>query len=325
MSLTPEQRELRRKGIGASEIAAVAGIHPYLTALDVYLEKIGLKVDEPNRYSHWGNVLEPVIGSEWAALTGRSIVPGTTMLHSGEPWMIATPDFLAYGDEEQAGLECKSRGLYDAHRWGLSGTDVVPDEVAAQCHWGMMVTGLRRWDVAVLLGGNDFRVYTLRYDEAIAVSLREMGHEFWTKHVLTETPPEITPESAKKAQKFVQRLFPHHDDALIEAGPEHDALCHELKEARASHRQAEAVKLMWEARVKAAIGDHAGILGNGYKVTWKQTKDVRKVDWKAVAAVLLDQLKVTNPGYAAQMLVKFTTEEPGSRRFLPTFPGEKDD
>lgn len=331
MTLTKEQLELRKKGLGGSEIAAVAGIHPYLTALDVYLEKIGLKEDLPNRYKEWGDRLESALGLAYADRIKLPLEPQVgysvdvldrpkTLVHPTESWILATPDFILRQEAEPRGLECKVRGAYDAHRWGPDGTDQVPDEVAAQCHWGMMVTGFTRWDIAVLLGGNDFRVYTLRYEADVAKHLRELGRVFWFNHVVTETPPAL--DGSKSADHFVKKLFPMHDALMIDGTPEHDALCNQLRMARREFKEAEAVYNMWCARVKAAIGEHAGILGRDYKVTWKRSKDGEAINWKALAQGLLQALP---PAQQKQLVSIQTNDVPGSRRFLQTFPGEKDD
>lgn len=330
MPLSPEQLALRQKGLGGSEIAAVAGIHPYRTKLDVYLEKIGLRELVENRYTEWGYRLENALGLAYAdrlklppldAALGSAVLdqPGT-LIHRTHPWVLATPDFTLPSGEEPRGLECKVRGVYDSHRWGPDGTDEVPDEVAAQCHWGMLVTGYQRWDVAVLLGGNDFRVYTLRYDPEIAKHLLNLGHAFWFDHVVAEKPPSM--DGSKSAQHFVKRLFPMHDDAMKLATPELDELCDQLRKARTAREEAEALEMMYEARVKAQIGVHSGIVGRDYKITWKNTKASEKTNWEMVAKGLLNQL----PPDQRKALVSIQTNEvPGSRRFLVNFPGGKDD
>lgn len=324
MPLSPEQLALRQKGLGGSEIAAVAGIHPYRTKLDVYLEKIGLRELVENRYTEWGNRLEHALGLAYAdrLQTGDVVMldqPGTIVMKA-HPWVLATPDFTLRNDPEPRGLECKVRGVYDSHRWGPDGTDQVPDEVAAQCHWGMLVTGFTRWDVAVLLGGNDFRVYTLHYDPEIAKHLLNLGHAFWFEHVVAEKPPTL--DGSKSAQHFVKRLFPMHDDAMLSADPELDAMVDELRQARGRRMAAEAMELMWQARIKAQIGVHSGIMGRDYKITWKNTKGSERVNWEMVARGLL----ALRPPEEQKALVSIQTNSvPGSRRFLVNFPGEKDD
>ena len=69
------------------------------------------------------------------------------------------------------GVECKNRNYFNHGEWGEPGTDEVPLEVTAQVHWSMRVTGLPRWDVAVLLGGNRLGIYHLEYDEELAQQL----------------------------------------------------------------------------------------------------------------------------------------------------------
>src|SRR5690606_28440496 len=57
---------VRRKGIGGSEIAAIAGLSPFETPLSVYLRKIGELPDkEETEAMYWGSVLENVIAEEY--------------------------------------------------------------------------------------------------------------------------------------------------------------------------------------------------------------------------------------------------------------------
>jgi len=41
MALTTEQREIRRRYLGSSDIAAIFGMSPWKSAYDVWLEKTG--------------------------------------------------------------------------------------------------------------------------------------------------------------------------------------------------------------------------------------------------------------------------------------------
>ena len=58
--LTPEQREARKKGIGASDTPIIMGFSSYKTPYQLYLEKLGLVDDteKETEVQYWGNELE---------------------------------------------------------------------------------------------------------------------------------------------------------------------------------------------------------------------------------------------------------------------------
>ena len=61
--LTPAQIAFRKTGIGASESAAILGVHPYLSAMELYARKIGLSLGEPKNVKRlwWGSVAEALV------------------------------------------------------------------------------------------------------------------------------------------------------------------------------------------------------------------------------------------------------------------------
>ena len=50
---------------------------------------------------------------------------------------------------------------------GEPGTDEIPDYYMTQVQHYLAVTGVKTADVAVLIGGNDFRIYTIEADEEL--------------------------------------------------------------------------------------------------------------------------------------------------------------
>lgn len=318
MTLTVEQVALRRSGIGGSEIAAICGVHPYKTSLEVYLDKIGIpRVEDESEAMSIGNYLEPALIDAYAQKTGAAAMtrPGT-IVHPTEPWMLATPDAIAES-EQRIGLECKVRNFRDAPRWGEPHTDQVPDEVALQAHWGMMVTGLRLWDVIVLLAGSQLRLYTLRFDEVIADRLTTLGRNFWADHVLTQTPPRF--DGSKHSVEFVKRLHPRHDDILVSVprDDELDALAHDLARVKEANKRGEGEQVVLECRIKDAIGPNAGLIGPDWRATWKAPKPSRKTDWEGLARSLLPDLPLAQE----TLITEYTTEKENSRRFLFNPPG----
>lgn len=268
--LSPEQRALRTQGLGASEVAAVLGLDPYKTALDVFLEKTGQADPLPeNRFMRWGKRLEAVIADEYADNHPEATIATSATIVGDESWMLATPDRVVASPTEKNtwGLECKSRGHFNADAWGESGTDEVPHAVAVQCHWGMIVTRLNRWDVAVLLGGNDYREYTLEWDAAIALELVARARAFWFDHVVARLHPPFTGASSDHA--FLLKTYPGHTDELVRATPEVGEWASLLQVHRSALAKHEAEKDRLEAQIKEFIGGRLGVEGPFGKITWK--------------------------------------------------------
>ena len=108
--------EARRRGVGASDIAAILGRSSWKTAYHVYHEKLGSWVQADNPRMRWGRKLEDLVAQEYAELTGRFVFrPEETLLRSkAYPWMFASLDRLVHEVEDRSCLgreiilECKT-------------------------------------------------------------------------------------------------------------------------------------------------------------------------------------------------------------------------
>ena len=308
--LTKEQHEFRAGGIGASEIASVCGLNPYKAALAIYLDKQGLTEHGPEtQASEWGTRLEEAIAKKYAQTHGVEIRrPEQTYRHPGEGWMLATPDGLVCRNGSRLhGLEVKTAGLRQAFRWGEEG-DAVPEEYLVQCAWSMAVLNLNRWDLAVLIGGQDYREYRIDRDLELEARLIEIGREFWFEHVVTRIPP--APDASESAARALARIYPKDALPLRRADSTADACAVELREAQAQLAKVEKTTMLAENKAKALIGGAAGLEGDWGRITWKRSKPFPVVDWQAVA----DELKAP-----AEMVTRHTTERAGSRRFVAKF------
>lgn len=290
---TGEKLELRKKTLGASEIAAVAGLSPWgETSLDVYLSKHGLKPHfQGNEYTEWGNRLEPEIGRKYSDTLIAVLDRGVTFIRPSEPWQSATPDFIAqeFGATDDVaakrrwGVECKNRNARLAYMFGETGTDQVPHDVAAQCYWGMIVTDLPWWDVAVLIGGCEFRWFRLYRDETIEADLQEIGHDFWHNNVLKAIEPPI--DGSQSWSDHLKRKFAKHGEELREATEAEVAYVLNLAEIRAEKKKIEEQESELENLLKNAIGESAGIVSPFGRVTWKAPKHGNP-KWKDIAEKL---------------------------------------
>ena len=69
--ITDEQKISRKYFIGGSDAAAACGINPWISPLQLYLEKTGqIEPYGGNDATYWGNVLEPFVASRLAEVTG---------------------------------------------------------------------------------------------------------------------------------------------------------------------------------------------------------------------------------------------------------------
>lgn len=328
-SFTPAQLEERRYSLGASEVPAVLGLSKYSSPLDIFLRKTGKVRDTgTSAPAEWGLLLENVIAKKYADTHGVSLILGEKTVHPSEPWMTATPDRLVLkgwgekftdADSIDRGLELKNRNAHVAHLFGESGTDIMPMDIAAQCHWSMLVTQLETWDVAVLIGGNDWRWYRLHRDTEIEATIHEKAHEFWHSHVLADLPPAI--DGSESWTKYIHEKFAKHTEVMLEADENMVMLLRGLAEAKAVVKDGELLVTRAENEVKMLIGDAAGIIApDGTKATWKRTKDSTGVDYQSLAFELALKAGLSAAAQKALADTYTVVTRPGSRRLLISTP-----
>lgn len=139
----------RRRGLGGSDAAAVAGLNPYAGPWSVWADKVGLnvaevEVSEPMR---WGTLLEPVIAAEAAERFGLDVRPSPGLVaHRDRQWQLATPDGLV-GDD--ALIEVKSVGARQEDAWESGPPDMYWTQGLHYC----AVTGRATVHFVALVGG----------------------------------------------------------------------------------------------------------------------------------------------------------------------------
>lgn len=293
MNARQEWLAARRQGIGGSDAAAILGASRWRTRADVWLDKTGQAPETvENSAMHWGTVLEPVIREEYSATMGLEVKQPPMMRSQEHPFMLANVDGIA-GDRI---LEIKTARTADG--WGEAGTDEVPLEYAAQVHHYMIVTGLPVSDIAVLIGGSDFRIYTVRQDRELHEAMIEKEREFW-KMVETMTMPE--PVDVRETIA----LFSKDNGQSIEASDQIKAWADELADVKAMLKDTEARKEALEDRLKLYMGEASNLEYNGLVLaTWKASKDSHRFD--------TDAFKKAHP----ELFSKFQKPISGSRRFL---------
>lgn len=285
----------RRSGIGGSDAAAVIGLSRWKTPLDVYLEKRGEAPErETSPAMFWGTTLEPVIRDVYAEQTGRVVrVPTVVLRHSAYPWMLGTIDGVT---DDKRLVEIKTTRSADG--WGDPGTDQIPEAYLVQVQHYLTVTALSVADVAVLIGGSDFRVYEVPADPELQEMLTEQEAAFWRRVVEGIPPDPVTLADAR-------RRFPCSLAREVVASGVVKIAVSRLRVVREQIKSLESEADALQADVCKAMAD-ADTLTDGRSVlaTWKSGKPTARLDTTA--------LKAAHP----EIVAAFTRAGESSRRFL---------
>lgn len=310
-----EWLEARLSGISGSDVAAILGLSPFRSPLDVFCEKLRL-VEGPAESlpMRVGKALEPFLVAEYNRQTGLEARPSTALYRSSRyPWMLGTPD--AFVASPSLGVEFKTASVRSERFWG-DGEDAIPDYYLTQIAWYAAITGIDTWNCAVLIGNSDFRIYTIRRDPGLEQLLIEKAQEFWEKHVLTQEPPAL--DGSSSCDAYLRARFPRSSASLRSSNPVEDALAAELARVRSELGELERQNAALEARMKLAIGEAQGIQGEGWRATWKRAKDSSVTDWESVVKHLPQDDHIKNLVRGA------TRSKAGTRRFLFKTEGDSE-
>ena len=251
--LTEEQKENRKKGIGASEAAIVMGLNKYISPYQLWLIKTGQA--EPEDISdlpqvYWGNMHEDNIATHYAKLTNCEVkrVP-ETLYHKDYQFILCHLDREVVGQRKI--LECKF-AMFARDEWGTSDSDIVPIHYIIQVQHQLAVTGYEEADLAVLIGGWDYRIYHFKRDEKIIEKIIEELSIFW-KCVEDKVPPPL------RDRTDVQLAYPFNNDKIIEAEPEIVKAIEEFREVRAQSKQLDEKKEKLTNIITMHIKEYEGL------------------------------------------------------------------
>ncbi len=276
--------EIRRGSIGGSDAAAVMGISPWKSPYTLWLEKTGQLPEEDlsDRESvHFGNVLEEVVAREFCQREGKKVKRCGLYRSKEFPFLTASFDRLIVG--EDAGLEIKTAAGWKGREWDAG---EIPPPYYLQCLHYMIVSGLPRWYIAALIGGNHYSCWIVEYNQKDAAALLEAERAFWEK-VQAHIMPEIDGSDSTTAS--LKAIYGGGGEAIeLPAGAE-SLLTRwdELKELKA---RLEGEQKEIQNQLCVMLGDaEIGIVGEGdtaRKVTWKSYPGRATIDGKRLKADL---------------------------------------
>ena len=271
--LTREEFLARRKtGIGGSDVAAIAGLSPWRSPLDVYYDKLNTEFGDGGCNESfpvgdtaalwWGSNLENIIGKAYSLVTGRKICHYNRLLVGEKKHYIGDVDFLAYCENGKrpfnartgeiftdTGVEIKT-SRYASDEWGEKGTDKVPMYYFCQTQWYMgLIPSMKKFDLVPLFSGSDLRFYTIYRDNSIIERLKEIADDFWTGNIEKQIPP------APRSMEEVKRLFPAVVGKSIMASVEIENKCKEYAEISAQRLALEKQEAELKNEIAISMGD----------------------------------------------------------------------
>lgn len=274
--IAPEDHD-RSKVIGGSDIAAVLGLSPWKTPLDLYHDKRNPRLEGPpkavfKRGIRWeGAVAEMLVERlEQEGHTVEIVSGNRRYLDAEQPFFASEIDFEIRldGAREITNCELKTVHPFKSKEWGQSGTDTLPVHYTAQLMMGLGVTRRRNGMLAALFGADELRVYPVQADNDVITAIRQRAVAFWTDHVLAGVAPE--PTTLEDLSKLFDKDNPDAKPLLADHSIAEMVLRMRAISAEIKAREAESEVL--EFQIKRLMTDCTSIvMPNGKEaVTWKQ-------------------------------------------------------
>lgn len=292
-NLTREEwLKYRTGGIGGSDVSIIAGINPFKSVHQLWLEKTGQVEPEQteSEYAHFGTLLEPIVRKEFTERTGIKVRQKHMLLQSSEyPFMYADLDGVINENGELAIFEAKTASQYKMDTW----EEEVPAGYILQVQHYMAVTGAKKTYIAALVGGNHFVYHVVERDEVMIAKIIAMEKCFWETHVLGGVEP--IPDGSEATTNYFNSKFSDSNGQTIELPEEALAICEEYERLSEQLKELETAKSAAANQLKSYLKEaEAGTVGD------------RKIVWKQIFKSSLDQkrLKEEKPdiynGYVTQ-------------------------
>ncbi|MEU9470489.1 lambda-exonuclease family protein [Streptomyces avermitilis] len=277
-----EWHAVRKAGIGGSDIAAICGLNPWTSPLEIWLKKTGQtvppRVDEVlSEAAENGHDLEPFVASRFTKKTGLPIFenPGTLRLPD-IPWALVNLDRTTEEDGLPGVVELKTRSSYALNDW----LEETPVDVQVQTQWQLLLTGWSFGYTAALIGGQRTIVHRIERDEQLIDDLLAIGAEFWG-WVETGTQPPL--DGSHATGQLLDRLHanPTRKDVVADAAEVEKWLA--IRSAAKEQLEAADIAITEaDNHLKAMAGDGTDVYIRGeLAYTWRPRKG--QISWKTAA------------------------------------------
>lgn len=287
--IRPQNREewldIRKCGIGSSEVATIVGLNPWETPYQLWRRKTGL--DEPkqeNAAMRNGHHLEDAVSRMWNDATGREIIKRSAIdwiiRDNDRPYLQVSPD-RTYWLGESRSPEAKGILEIKTTRMKVDPED-LPKYWFCQVQYQLGVAGYTQGSLAWLSAGQgfDFGYQDLKFVPDFFDWIKDEVSRFWTDNILGGQEP-----SAVNVADVLLKFNRHTDRKIIECSDEVFEAYKELKEVKKLMDETKIHKESLEVKLKMAFQDAEALSYGGETIaTWKAPKPSNKFDDKAFIA-----------------------------------------
>lgn len=274
---------LRRGGVGSSDAGVILGLSPYMGAVELWANKLGLLPPKdlskvPSVY--FGQAMEEPIAQWFAMETGWEVIdPKATFVLKSDPTLRTNPDRFYIDDDGEVGLvEIKTADAHLSKDWEEGRS---PAWYQAQLAQQMIVTGVRRGKLVCIIGGNKPVIVDVVLDDDYLDFLRTVFTSWWQTHVVGRQRPAVDDkESTADALNALNPCGAGTTADLGRAGL--DIVCR-YKEAHAQWKHWEAQKQLYGNEMRALLGTTEIGTFNGVKIASNKAGETRRLDQEAHA------------------------------------------
>jgi putative phage-type endonuclease len=254
----------RQKSIGGSDAPSIIGLNPWSSPYTVWADKLGkLPPKEDNEAMRQGRDLEFYVAQRFSEATGKKVRRENNILINPDfPFAHANVDRMVIG--EDAGLECKTTSVLNVKNFK---NGAFPDTYYVQCVHYMMVTGCKKWYLAVLVLNKEFMVFEIERDEEEIEALAKAEEEFW-KLVETRTSPAT--DGATSTTNTISVLYPESNDDSVNLFA-YESELQQFMALTSQIKELERLRDEMANKVKAFLGESGRGESENYKVSWAST------------------------------------------------------
>lgn len=298
-----EWLEIRKNGIGSSEVATIVGLNPWETPYQLWRRKVGLDAPKEESFAmRAGHYLEDAVSRFWMDETGRQIIKrsaGDWIIRDNDrPYLQVSPDRTYWLGESRANtdkgiLECKTTQM-------AVDPDHLPEHWFCQVQYQLGVAGYKEGSLAWLCSGRQFGYADIALIDDFFGWLIESVDRFWVDNIKGGKEPDPI-----NVADVLLKYNRHTNGKSIEVTDEIFDAYSQLKDVRKELAALDERKEELEAKIKLAFMDAEALTYEGSTIaTWKAPKPSEKFNAKAFQA--------THPDLAAE----FMEMTQGARRFL---------